>query len=107
MEIGEVIKMFIKNRKMSQADVAKAIGKSTTALSQIINGVYKPQSDTLEELSRVLKVPVPVLHFLSIDEESVPEENRQLFRALAPSMERYMLDVFNTEPTDLELKKAH
>ncbi|MGQ3087606.1 helix-turn-helix transcriptional regulator, partial [Flavobacterium sp.] len=44
MEIGEVIKMFIKNRKMSQADVAKAIGKSTTALSQIINGVYKPQS---------------------------------------------------------------
>jgi len=108
MEIGEVIKMFIKKRGLSQADVAKSIGKSPTALSQIINGVYKPQSDTLEALSKELNVPVPVFHFLSIDEESVPPENRQLFRALAPSMERYLLDVFNTSPEDLEiLKKAH
>lgn len=108
MEIGEVIKMFIKSRKMSQIDVAKAIGKSPTALSQIINGVYNPQTETLEALSKVLNVPVPVFHFLSIDEDSVPPENRQLFKALAPSMERYMLDVFNTSPEDLEvLKKAH
>ena len=105
MQIGEVIKMLIKSRGLSQLEVAKEIGKSPTALSQIINGVYKPQTDTLESLSKLLKVPVPVIHFLSIDEEDVPAENRQLFRTLAPSMERYLIDVFNAEPEDL--KKAH
>ena len=103
MEIGEVIRMFIKKRNMSQGEVAKKIGKSRTALSQIINGVYKPQPDTLESLSKVLKVPVPVFHFLCIDEESVPPENRQLFRTLAPSMERYLLDVFDAKIEDLKL----
>lgn len=105
MEIGEVIKLFIKNRKMSQTEVAQAIGKSTTALSQIVNGAYKPQADTLEALSRVLNVPVAVFHFMSIDEESVPPENRQLFKFLAPSMERYLLEVFNASPKDLEVSK--
>ncbi|TPD68543.1 helix-turn-helix domain-containing protein [Flavobacterium microcysteis] len=105
MEIGEVIKMFIKKRKLSQGQVAKDIGKSRTALSQIINGAYKPLPETLESLSKVLNVPVPVFHFLCIDEESVPPENRALFRALAPSMERYLLDVFNTSPEDLEIEK--
>lgn len=108
MKIGEVIKMLIKKRGLSQQEVANRIGKSPTALSQIINGVYQPQSDTLESLSNMLDVPVPVIHFLSIDEEKVPIENRQLFRSLAPSMERYLIDVFNAKPDDLELdsKKA-
>ncbi|RZJ65622.1 MAG: XRE family transcriptional regulator [Flavobacterium sp.] len=105
MELGEVIKMFIKKRNMTQGEVASRIDKSPTALSQIIKGVYKPQADTLESLSKVLNVPVPVFHFLTLDEESVPHENRKLFRAMAPTMERFLLDVYNTEPEDLELTK--
>ncbi|RZJ71723.1 helix-turn-helix transcriptional regulator [Flavobacterium sp.] len=105
MKIGEVIKMFIKARKMSQIDVADKIGKSPTSLSQIINGAYQPQADTLDALSKVLKVPVQVFHFLAIDESMIPPENRALYKAMAPTMERFMLDVFNTAPEDLELAK--
>ena len=102
MEIGEVIKVMIKKRGYSQIYVAEKIGKSPTALSQIIKGVYKPQSDTLEKIGEVLNIPVPVFHFLSIDENSVPKENLQLFRTLKPTMERYLIDVFNVEKKDLE-----
>lgn len=105
MKIGEVIKILIKNRGFSQNEVAKRIGKSSTALSQIVKGVYNPQPDTLERLSNVLDVPTSVIYFLSISEDDVPEENRALFKALAPSMEKYMLDVFNAKPDDLEIQK--
>lgn len=104
MEIGEVIKTIIKKRGLSQKFVANEIGKSTTALSQIINGNYKPQADTLEALSKVLKVPVPVFHFLSISEDLVPKDKVPLFRALAPSMEKYLIDVFEADGDDLSLK---
>lgn len=104
MEIGQVIKLLIKKRGLKQVEVAEKIGKSTTALSQIINGTYKPQSDTLEKLSQVLNVPVAVIHFLSISEEDVPKENLPLFRNLAPSMEKYLIDVFGANSEDLSLK---
>lgn len=103
MEIGQVIKLLIKKRGLKQVEVAEKIGKSTTALSQIINGTYKPQSDTLEKLSQVLNVPVAVIHFLSISEKDIPEENLPLYRNLAPSMEKYLIDVFSVDKKDLSL----
>ncbi|CCG52171.1 DNA-binding protein [Flavobacterium indicum GPTSA100-9 = DSM 17447] len=103
MEIGQVIKLLIKKRGLKQIDVAERIGKSTTALSQIINGNYKPQPETLEKLCEVLEVPVAVVHFLSITEDDVPKENIDLFRNLAPSMEKYLLDVFTAKKEDLNL----
>lgn len=101
MKIGEVIKVLIKKRGLSQAEVARKIGRSQTALSQIINGVYKPQSDTLDKLSEVLDIPVAAIHFLSITEEDVPVENRELYKVLAPTMEKYLIDVFTPNVTKL------
>lgn len=92
--IGKVIKELIKKRGLSQKDVAKSIGKSTTALSQIINGVYKPQSDTLEEISKVLNIPVPVIHFLCIDEKDIPDNKKEIFIYLKPLMEKLLFDIF-------------
>ena len=103
MEIGQVIKLLIKKRGLKQVQVAERIGKSTTALSQIINGTYKPQPDTLEKISEVLDIPVPVIHFLSISENDVPKENLELYRNLAPSMEKYLIDVFSVNKKDLSL----
>lgn len=103
MELGQVIKLLIKKRGLKQIEVAERIGKSPTALSQIINGTYKPQSDTLEKLSEVLNIPVAVIHFLSISEKDVPEENLALYKSLAPSFEKYLIDVFSVNKEDLSL----
>jgi transcriptional regulator with XRE-family HTH domain len=104
MEIGKVIKLLIKKRGMKQVEVAKAIGKSPTSLSQIISGTYKPQSDTLEKLSVVLKIPTAVIHFLSISEDDIPKENLPLYKNLGPSIEKYLIDVFSVEKDDLTLE---
>lgn len=103
MEIGKVIKLLIKKRGMKQQDVAKLIGKSPTSLSQIISGTYKPQPETLNELSRVLNVPTAVIHFLSISEDDIPKENLPLYRNLGPSMEKYLIDVFSVTKEDLTI----
>ncbi|WP_456315673.1 helix-turn-helix domain-containing protein [Pseudomonas shirazensis] len=104
MEIGKVIKLLIKKRGMKQVEVAKLIGKSPTALSQIISGTFKPQSDTLEKISEVLNIPIAVIHFLSISEDDVPKENLPLYRNLAPSIEKYLIDIFSVSQEDLTLQ---
>jgi transcriptional regulator with XRE-family HTH domain len=104
MEIGKVIKLLIKKRNMKQVEVAKLIGKSPTALSQIISGTFKPQSETLEKLSEVLNVPVAVIHFLSISENDIPKEKLPLYKILAPSIENYLMDIFSVNKEDLTLE---
>jgi len=105
MEIGKVIKMLIKKRGLTQVLVAERINKTPTALSQIINGLYKPSDETLERLCEVLEIPLAAVYFLSITEDSVPAQNRALYRALSPSMEKYLVDVFEVNIEDLSLFK--
>jgi len=94
MTIGEVIKILLKKKKISQLELAGKIGKSTTAVSQILNGQYSPTTDTLDKISKVVDVPVPIIHFLTITEEDIPEDKIQLYNLLAPSMNKYLNDIF-------------
>ena len=55
-------------------ELAKKIGKSTTALSQIINGVYEPNPETLDKICEVLEVPKAIVYFLTISEKDVPKD---------------------------------
>ena len=80
MEIGRVIGMMIKKKGMTQVEVAERIGKSTTALSQIVKGAYKPNPETLEKLCDVLEIPQSILYFLTISEKDIPEEKKELYR---------------------------
>ena len=94
MTIGQVIKLLLKKKNITQIDLAKQIGKSTTAVSQIIRGQYNPTSETLEKISKALDVPVPVIHFLTISDDDIPEDKKQLYNLLAPSMNKFLYDIF-------------
>lgn len=95
MTIGEVIKKIIKKRGLTQVEVAKSIGKSTTALSQIINGVYEPNPESLEKLCNVLDVPKPILYFMMISEEDLPEEKKEIFKDFEPILKDFISEVFD------------
>jgi transcriptional regulator with XRE-family HTH domain len=95
MTIGQVIKKIIKKRGLTQVEVAKSIGKSTTALSQIINGVYEPNPESLEKLCSVLEVPKPILYFMMISEEDLPEEKKEIFKDFEPVLKDFISEVFN------------
>ena len=95
MTIGQVIKKIIKKRGLTQVEVAKSIGKSTTALSQIINGVYEPNPESLEKLCAVLEVPKPILYFMMISEEDLPEEKKEVFKDFEPVLKDFISEVFD------------
>lgn len=94
MEIGKVIKTLITKRGLTQLEVSKRIGISTTALSQIITGHYQPSSDTLKLISETINVPVPVIHFLCVTEDDVPQERKEIFKFLKPSFDQFISAVF-------------
>ena len=78
MSIGEVLKILLKNKNITQTELAVKIGKSRTAVSQIVNGVYNPNQETLEKIANALEVPVPIIYFLTIDESDIPEDIKNL-----------------------------
>jgi len=102
MELGKVIGKLIKQKKLTQVEVAGKIGKSTTALSQIIKGTYNPNPDTLEKLCKVLEIPQPILYFLTISEDDIPEDKLDLYRMLAPALRDFVIRIFGDEVNTLE-----
>ena len=101
MTIGQVIGKLIKKRGLTQLVVANKIGKSTTALSQMINGVYDPNPETLDKICEVLDVPKPILHFMMISEEDIPEEKKEIYRILEPSIKEFIFSVFGSNQTQV------
>lgn len=102
MDIGTVIGKLIKKKGLTQAEFAKRIDKSPTALSQIIKGVYKPNPATLEKICQELEIPEPILHFLTISEEDVPKEKLELYRMLAPALRDFIVKIFGEDVELLE-----
>lgn len=100
MDIGQVIGLIIKKKRLTQKDFAKRVGISTTALSQIINSKYKPSSETLDKICKELGVPAPIIHFLTISEVDIPSDKRELYNLLAPSLKRFIVDIFGKEMSE-------
>jgi len=94
MVIGEVIKMIMKKRGMTQKSLAEKIPLTQPALSMIISGENYAHDSTLQKIAKALGVPVSAMLFLCVKESDVPEENRQLFRTLQPTMEQWVMDIF-------------
>lgn len=106
MELGKVIAKFIKQKGMTQAEVAERIGKSPTALSQIVKGVYNPNPETLDKICEVLEIPKPLLYFMTISEEDVPKEKVELYRMLAPTLKDFVFKVFGDDLESLNSKNS-
>lgn len=100
MKIGEVIKGLLKSRNITQLELADKIGKSKTAISQMINGAYSPSPDTLEKISEVLNVPIAIMYLLTISPDDVPDDKKEVYRVLSPLLEKYLLEIFGINKLD-------
>ena len=104
MEIVQVLQKLIKQKGITQAALAEKIDKSPTAVSQIINGKYYPNPETLDKICKVLHVPPAVVYFLTISEKDIPEEKRALYQMIGPSLKSFMIQIFGEENINLEDK---
>ena len=94
MKVGATIKRLRKERGIRQIDFAKEVGISQTYLSQLENDDRNPTVAVLEKISNVLKIPYPVLSFLSLTEESVPEDKKEIYNKMEKVMFGLVEDVF-------------
>lgn len=95
MKLHEVIKVLLNNKNITQKDLCKKVKKSQTAMSQLMTGKYNFSEDTLIKISEVLEIPVPILHFLALEEKDVPENKIEIFKAINPAMNNLLNEVFN------------
>ena len=67
-ELGNKIKEWRKQRKLTQEEFAFKIGHSTEAVSMIERGVNHPAPDIIEAINKVLGVPVHEFYKVSAEE---------------------------------------
>ena len=99
MNLGRTIQDIRKARGIRQEDLAKECQITASYLSQIENNRKEPLLSTIRLIADKLGVPVPVLFFLAIDQEDIPEAKRSSFEILGPSMRAVIQQVFLSQPT--------
>ncbi|MBN1364243.1 MAG: helix-turn-helix transcriptional regulator [Syntrophaceae bacterium] len=71
MIIADKIKLLRKKKKLSQEQLAEAVGINAAHLSRLENDKYQPSMPVLKKMAEVLEVTVDYL--LSEEDEAVPE----------------------------------
>lgn len=94
MKIGEVIRMILKRKGMTQMQLAAHIYKSQTSVSQIMTGKATPHPKTMEKIGAAFNIPVGMLWFFTLNKNDVPEDKRELFNMAWPAYREMLLTLF-------------
>lgn len=94
MDLGNSIKNFRKKMGLTQNEFASNCGITQTYLSQIESNSKDPNLSTIKVISSNLGIPVPVLFFVSMREEDVPEHKRSAFKIIDPSIKLLVNEFF-------------
>jgi len=84
MDLGIIIKNIRKQKGIKQNAFAEQCDLSQTYLSQIENNQKEPNISTLKKISSKLEIPLPILFFLAIDENDIPESKKLVFTTISP-----------------------
>lgn len=94
MDLGKTIKNIRKQRGQTQEKFATQCGITQTYLSLIESNLKEPNLSTLKSISEQLKVPLPILFFLSMTEEDVQPSKRKAFDIVSPSVKSLVNEFF-------------
>ena len=94
MDLGNIIKNIRKQKGLTQNELASLCGITQTYLSQIEGNLKEPNLSTLREISEKLKIPLPILFFLSMTEDDVQPSKRKAFEIVSPSVKSLVNEFF-------------
>lgn len=97
MNLGDTIHRLRKQKGVAQIELAKMAGITQAYLSGIENNKREPNLSTLKKLSETLDIPLPIIFFLSLDENDIPERKIEAFKMIAPSVKSYLSQLFVVE----------
>ncbi len=87
MKIGSIIKAERKKRGLSQNQLAARCSITVTYLSLIENDKKEPTVSLLRTIAENLNLPLPILLFMSLDDEDIPESKKEFFNIVKPSID--------------------
>ncbi len=94
MNLGTTIKNIRKQKGQTQLEFAASCDISQTYLSKIEGNLKEPNLSTLKVISEHLNVPLPILFFLSMNEDDVPPNKRDAFAIIGPSVKSLVNEFF-------------
>ena len=94
MTIGQKLKELRKQKSLKQGVVAKEMGISQTYLSQIENGKRNPSTVLLDRFAAFCNVPLAVLYWLTLTEDSVASDKKEFFKQIKPILDTVVKDLF-------------
>ena len=95
MKLGNSIKTFRKNRSLTQSQLAEMCEISTTYLSLIESEKKEPSLPLVKVIAERLNIPLPILIFSAITNEDIPENKKELFEILKPSVDSILNNLVN------------
>ncbi|MCT3802678.1 MULTISPECIES: helix-turn-helix domain-containing protein [Elizabethkingia] len=97
MNLGQVIKDLRKKKGIKQGEFSKQCDISQTYLSLIENNQKEPNLSLLKNIAQLLNIPLPILIFLSLDVNDVPEKKKEIFRILEPSIKDMITQIYTND----------
>lgn len=80
-EIGNRIRKYREDRKLSQKQLAELIGVSNSRVSNWEQGINRPDADILAELCKALQVSPSELLDVHLSDEEITEQERKVLQA--------------------------
>lgn len=80
-EIGNRIRKYREDRKLSQKQLSELIGVSNSRVSNWEQGINRPDADILAELCRALQVSPSELLDVHLSDEEITEQERKVLQA--------------------------
>lgn len=94
MKVGKTIRELRKELGMNQQEFSTKCGIGQTALSQIELGETNPNQFTMAKICKTLQVDEPLIIAMSIERNDVPEQNKDLYDLLYPTVLEFMQKIF-------------
>lgn len=94
MNLGNTIYRLREAKGYNQKTIAEKSNITQAYLSQIENNKKLPNLATLSTLSEILNTPLPIIFFLSIDENDLPEKKKEMFKSIQPLINNLIKEVF-------------
>lgn len=94
MKIGDAIKSARTQKKVNQKDLAETLGITQTYLSLIENNKKSPNFHILEKIGQSLDIPVPIILFMSLNDEDIKQDKKEMFKFSKPFIDKFIEDIF-------------
>jgi transcriptional regulator with XRE-family HTH domain len=94
MDLGLAIKSIRKQKGLKQNQFAEICEITPSYLSQIENNNKEPNLSILKIISNNLGTPLPILFFLSLDNDDINPEKKEAFKMIAPSIKSLVNQFF-------------